>query len=98
MSASISTFLRREPLSEGGVVAFEIGGESLVLLFDQAGVDRSSGFHAIFSTQRVNACALPASTFRMFPVELCDRSEAKKRIASAMSSGSTFCLSKLRSR
>ena len=37
--------------------------------------------------QRVKACTLPASTFRIFPVDFDARSDAKKYAASAISSG-----------
>ena len=50
------------------------------------------------SPQRVNAGRLPASTFTMLPVDFAERSEAKKNTASAMSSGRTLRLSRLRLR
>jgi|GEM_PF-4740737 len=40
--------------------------------------------------QRVNAWALPASTFKILPVDLADALEAKYHTASAISSGNTF--------
>ena len=49
--------------------------------------------------QRGKASATPPSTLRMFPVLFPDRrGEAKKRIAAAMSAGSTLTFSVVRSR
>ena len=54
---------------------------------DVGGFERKSGSAGgVFSldqilvhhAHRVKACTLPASTFRIFPVDLADRSEAKK--------------------
>ena len=50
------------------------------------------------SPYRVNAVTLPASTLRMFPVDLPERSDAKKYTASATSSGYTLRFRRLRSR
>ena len=48
--------------------------------------------------KRVNDATLPASTFRMFPVDFAESSEAKKYTASAMSSGNTLRFRRLRLR
>ncbi len=46
--------------------------------------------------QRVNDWALPASTFRMLPVDLAASSETRKQVAAATSSGSTLRFKRLR--
>ena len=70
-----------KPCRQRVVVGRQIRAAGSVLRLDQVRIDHG--------THRGKAWTLPASTFRMFPVDLADRSEAKKKTPSAMSSGRT---------
>ncbi len=84
VSRSISTPRRREPPAEVLVVLRERGEALLVLLGDLRVAQRNPMAALPSSTlgaalrHRVKAATLPASTFRMLPVDLAERSEAKK--------------------
>ena len=58
----------------------------------------AAALEKFLEVQRVKDTALPASTFRKFPVDFAERSEAKKKTPSAISSGKTDRCNRLRLR
>ena len=78
-------------------VGIEVGTEGTSMLGHEARVD-GEGRHARSLRITADAAGTPPSTFRMLPVSLLVRPEAKKQIASATSSGVMFFLSVVRLR